>query len=217
MEPPYMEDYDDYEEMEDPEEMEEPEDEAAANRRQFIILVAALGGVLVVAIAAFLFVMLSRNGTKSDIELTNEAVLATNQSIEEAIEATSTAEVVQLTSEAVAMAATQDAQEEALAATATAEVIAATATAAAQPTATSTSTPTPVVASPTPTVSEEEIAPEQATQTAEAIALVTGVPTRTPPGTGTTPDTGIGGLGAVLVGAVLVVVLFAARRLRLAS
>jgi hypothetical protein len=209
-----MEDYDDFEDME---ELEEPEDEAAANRRQFIVLVAILGGVLIVAVVAFLFVMLSRNGTKSDIELTNEAVVATNQAIEEAIVATSTAEVVQLTSEAVAMAATQDAQQQAMAETATADALAATATFEALPTATSTATPTPVVPPTTAAEVEENVTPESATQTAEAVAQVTRAATNTPKPSGTTPDTGIGGLGLLLAGAVLVVVLFAARRLRLAS
>jgi cytoskeletal protein RodZ len=212
MEPPYMEEYDDLEEMSD------LEDEAAANRRQFIILVGGLGAVLVVAILVFLYVMLSRNGAKSDIELTNEVVLKTNQAIEEAIVATRTAEVVQLTAQAVAMAATEEAEQQAQAASATAEAITATAIAKAQPTPTNTSTPTPVVASPTSV--SEEVAGEAATQTAEAVAQVQRTPTHTPRvtrGTTTTPDTGVGGLGAVLVAAVLVVVVFAARRLRMAA
>jgi hypothetical protein len=212
MEPPYMEEFDDLEDM------DEMEDEAAANRRQFMILMGGLGAVLVLAVLVFLFVMLSRNGEKSDIELTNEVVLATNQAIELAIVATKTAEVVNMTAQAVAMVETQEAEQEAMAATATAESVAATATAEAQPTPTNTPTPTPVVAVSTEEPTTEESG-EAATQTAQSVAQV-GTPTQTPRvtrGTGTTPDTGVGGLGAVLIGAVLVVVVFAARRLRMAA
>jgi cytoskeletal protein RodZ len=202
VEPPFEEEFDDLDEM------DEIEDETAANRRQFYLLVGGLGAVLVVAVAAFIFVMLSRNGEKSEIELTNEAVLATNQAIEEAIAATETAEVVQRTSQAIAMAATQEAGQEATAAAGTA----AAETATAQPTATNTSTPTPVVAPPTATTAPTKAeTPEDA---AQATSTRTPIPTR---GAATTPDTGVGGLGVLLVGAVLVVVIFAARRLRLAA
>jgi cobalamin biosynthesis Mg chelatase CobN len=208
--PPYMEDFDDLEEEND----FEYEDEAAANRRQFMILVGALGAVLVVALLVFLFVMLSRNGAKSDIELTNEVVLATNEAIETAIVAAETAEVVEQTARAVAMVETQQAEEKAMAASATADAANATATAKAQPTATNTSTPTPVVASPIATATGEEGA--EGTEVAQA----GGTPTRTPWTTRTTtetPDTGIGGFHVVLIAAVLVVVVFAARRLRTAA
>ena len=202
MEPPFEEEFDDLEEM------DEIEDETAANRRQFLLLVGGLGAVLIVAVAAFIFVMLSRNGEKSEIELTNEAVLATNQAIEEAIVATETAEVAQRTSQAIAMAATQEAGQEATAAAGTA----AAETATAQPTPTGTSTPTPVVAPPTATTALTKAeTPEDA---AQATSTRTPIPTR---GAATTPDTGVGGLGVLLAGAVLVVVVFAARRLRMAA
>ncbi len=208
MEPPFVEEFDDVDEL------DELESEAAVNQRQFLMLVLGLGGILIVAVVAFVWVMLQQDGERSDIELTNEARLATNRAIEEAIVATQTAEVVQSTAQAVAMVQTQEAQQQAEAATATAA-------AEQEPTPTSTSTPTPVVASPVETVTPE--AGEEGTvqpgdETPEAVAQVTG--TRTPfprPGTSTTPDTGVGGLGAVLIAAVLVVVMFVARRLRTAG
>jgi hypothetical protein len=194
-----MGEYDEFEEMDD------LESEAAASRRQFTILMLGMGGILIVAVAVFAIVLLSRNGTKSDIELTNEAVLATNQAIEDAILATETAEVVQRTADAVAMVATQEAEQQAAAASATA----ASETATAQPTPTGTPTPTKPFVTPTDQGGD-----------GTAIAQLTGTPptpTRTPFSSGTTPDTGIGGLGAVLVAAVLIVVMFAARRLRTAT
>ena len=141
MEPPYEE------EFEDLDELEEQEIEAAANRRQFMFMLLGLGGILVIAVVAFAVILLSRNGTKSEIELTNEAVVATNQAIGLAIVAT---ETVQRTSQAVAMAQTQEAEQQAVNATATS----AAKTAAVTPTATQTSTPTPVVA-PTRTSTPE--------------------------------------------------------------
>jgi cell division septation protein DedD len=182
MEPPVMEDFEDLDEV------EEPEGEAAANRRQFTLLMAGLGAILVLAVIAFLYVMLSRDGEKSDIELTNEAVLATNRSIELAIEATGTADVIQGTAQAVAMVATQEAQQKATVAAATA----AAQTAEAQPTATNTSTPTPVVASPTATT-----APERPSRAGDAWSWHrSGWHTNADhhAGAATTPDTGIGGL-----------------------
>ena len=206
MEPPVMEDFEDLDEV------EEPEGEAAANRRQFMLLMAGLGAILVVAVIAFLYVMLSRNGEKSDIELTNEAVLATNRAVELAIFATGTADVIQGTAQAVAMVATQEAQQQATVAAATA----AAQTAEAQPTPTHTSTPTPVVASPTATTAPEETTPGPGTPGAGTEVAGTRTPITTR-GAATTPDTGIGGLGIVLVAAILVVVVFVARRLRMAT
>jgi len=202
MEPSMMSEFDEFEEMDDLE-------SEAASRRQFMLLVLGLGGVLIIAVTVFIVVLLSRNGAKSEIELTNEAVIATNQAIEDAIVATETAEVVQSTAQAVAMLATQEAEQQAAAASATA----AAETAAAQPTPTGTPTPTKPFVTPTQDLTEE-------VGDGTAVAQLTGTPptpTRTPFATGTTPDTGIGGLGAVLVAAVLVVVMFAARRLRTAA
>jgi hypothetical protein len=208
MEPPFGEEYDDLDEMDD-----ELDIEAAANRRQFMLLVLGLGGVLVVAVVAFIIVMISQGGQKSDIELTNEAVLATNEAIAQAIVATETADVVQRTTEAEVMAATQEAQQQATADAA----LFATRTAEAQPTPTATFTATPVVSSPTPSptpMGEGTVEPGEGTPDAVAQVTATFFPTRA---TGTTPDTGIGGLGAVLIASVLVVVMFAARRLRMAA
>ncbi len=222
MEPPFM--TDDFEDVED---MEDLDDEAAANRRQFILLMSVFAALLAIAIVTLIFIIGTRNGAKSEIELTNEAVLATNTAVVRQQVALVTAEAataaaaeqeraIALTNEAVS--ATDTAVAVAAASTVTAEA----ATAQARPTR----TPTPVVASPTETPPVEgEGTPEgiEVTDQATAVAQVTGTrapsaPTRTPVATrGTTPDTGVGGLGAVLVAAVLVVVLFAARRLRMAS
>lgn len=211
MEPPFMD------EFEDLDELEELESEAAANRRQFLILVLGMGGILALAVIVLLFVILSRNGAKSDVELTNEAVLKTNAAIEKAVEATGTAEVVQVTAQAVALVATQEAQQ-AADATATAKAIAAaTATAEAQPTPTQTRTPTPVVSSPTPTQVVEEGTPSEG-GTAVAQVTATRTPTRrATQGATSTPPTGMGGLSVVLAAGALVVIVFVMRRLRAAT
>jgi hypothetical protein len=73
-------------------------------------------------------------------------------------------------------------------------------------------TPTKVVQdTPTPT------GDETATPTLTPMLTTTPAPGATPVGEGTTPDTGIGGLGAVLAAAGLAGILFIARRLRTAS
>jgi len=80
------------------------------------------------------------------------------------------------------------------------------------PTHTPVPTNTPV---PTPTPRATNTPVIRPTDTAVPGAVPT--PTRTPVGGGQTPQTGIGGLTAVLAAAVLVVIIFAARRLRLAG
>jgi cytoskeletal protein RodZ len=73
-----------------------------------------------------------------------------------------------------------------------------------------TNTPAPT---PTPPVTNTPVV--RPTDTPDADATPT--PTRTPIGGGQTPQTGIGGLGAVLAGAALLVVIFVARKMRLAA
>lgn len=235
MEPPFQE-YEDYEDYEEYEELEAEEDaEAAANQRQFRMLVLGLGGVLVFAVLALLFVILVlRPGGGGDelspVELTNSAVLATNTAVVEqqiaqatGAAATGTAEQeereIQQTNEAVeatntAVVAQQMAQATDEAATAQARTRAAR-------------TPTPVIR-PTDTPTEEpgEGTPGEGTPgedgdgTPSGGTAVAQASTRTPTprrSSGATPDTGIGGMEAILAAAMLVVVLVVARRLRLAT
>jgi hypothetical protein len=196
-----MEDFDEVEDMED------LEDEAAANRRQFILLLSVFGGLLGVAIIVLLFIILTRNGAKSDIELTNEAVEATNAAVRTAVKETDVANAAIATADAgtaIAMATEKARPTETPIPTDT-------------PTPSPTRTPTPVIASPTATTTPGE-GGETAEQTPPAVALATG--TRTPiatRGTSTTPNTGVGSLGAVIIAAVLVVVVLAARRLRMVT
>jgi hypothetical protein len=187
------------------------------------MLVLGLGGVLVFAVLALLFVILvlrpGGGDEVSPVEQTNEAVLATNtavvaQQIAQATgaAATGTAEQeereIQQTNEAVqatntAVVAQQMAQATDEAATAEARTRAAR-------------TPTPVIR-PTDTPTEE---PGEGTPGETGGTAVAQASTRTPTprrSSGTTPDTGIGGLEAILAAAMLVVVLVVARRLRLAT
>lgn len=79
-----------------------------------------------------------------------------------------------------------------------------------------TDTPLPtntLVPTPTPKATNTRVL--VATATPEPGAAPT--PTRTPVGGGQTPQTGIGGLGAVLAAAALALVVFLARKLRLAG
>lgn len=73
-----------------------------------------------------------------------------------------------------------------------------------------TDTPAPT---PTPPVTNTPVV--RPTDTPDANATPT--PTRTPVGGGQTPQTGIGGLGAVLAAAALLVIIFVARKMRLAA
>jgi len=85
-----------------------------------------------------------------------------------------------------------------------------------------TDTPLPTD-TPVPTDTPAPTPTPRATNTRVIVATATPVPgavptpTRTPVGGGETPPTGIGGLGAVLVAAVMAAVVFVARRLRLAG
>ena len=94
--------------------------------------------------------------------------------------------------------------------------VVAEATAAAYDTALApTDTPVPTdTPAPTPTPRATNTPVIRPTDTLEPGAVPT--PTRTPVGGGQTPQTGFGGLAAVLAAAALAVVIFAARKLRLA-
>jgi hypothetical protein len=232
MEPPFM--MDDFQDVEDTEDLES---EAAANRRQFILLLSLFGIPLAVAVVVLLIIISTRNGDRSEIELTNEAVIATNTAIVRQQVAMATGDAataaaaeqqreIGLTNEAVM--ATNTAVVAAMVDTATAE--AATAQVATRPTR----TPTPVIAVTTETPVTEDGGEDGDTgeggeETVEPTVVAQVTSTRVPPtptrtrapgatrGAATTPDTGVGGLGAVFVAAVLVVMVFAARRLRMAA
>ena len=230
--PPYS--MDDGLDVEDFDELESLDEESSANRRQFMRLLIVFGSLLGVAVIALVFIVLTRNGEKSDIELTNEAVLATNAAVEQAIIATETADVAIATQKAATATGVAIAQASAATETAEAVTAAALATEAARPTATDTPTPTPVV--PPAETSEsgeegegegvdegEDGATREPSGTAVAQVSVTSAPatrTLTPrptQGASATPETGVGGLGALLIAGVLVFVVVAARRLRLST
>ena len=175
----------------------EPEEESGeSSNRMFVILAAGLGGLFVVGLICI------------------GAVFFYQQSQQQSQRA---AAIAQSTKNAATMA---------------------TATAAAMPTstplpteppppteepATPTDTPT-VVNTPTPTETPLPTVPTTPGRPAQTLT-----PAKTPAGTaaaasevtptpgGSTPSTGIGGLGLVLVAGVLVIALFAARGLRLAQ
>ncbi len=210
MEPSFIsEDFEDLDELD--------EERATTNQRPFMIVIIGLGAILALAVIVVLVVILGRSDEKSAIELTNEAVVQTNAAVQKAIEETGTAEVVVVTSQAGTAEAARELAQAATAEVAT-NTAAALATEDAQPTATNTPTRTPVVASPTTATSGEgNGTPGEGT----AVAQVTGtaaLPTRTPVSTqsSSVPDTGVGGLAAVLFAAVLIVVVFVVRRLRTA-
>jgi hypothetical protein len=221
----------DFESLDDMDGLEEAE--GAVNQRYFTIAMLGLGGILVVAIIFVAIMFLSRTGEKSARELENENIIKTNEAIQAAIVASQTAEVVIATDEAatkvqVAMQGTESAAAKAATGTAAAE-----ATASAQPTETNTPTRTSVIASPTKTSPSEgtDTGEGEGTDTGEgtdaagepsAVAQITGTsspPARTPTPTkrAAVPDTGVGGLSVVLFAVALVVVLFAARRLRMVT
>ena len=190
-----MEDLEYYTEEE--EEEEEAAEEEGANRT-FIILVAALGGLLALGICAFVvwaFVLAPR--MRADVETQNQIILATNTAI-------------------AAAGAEVGAPEASPSPTAT-EAPADTP----QPTETRAPTATPEE----PTATPEEIAeaatatPEEAAEAATPTSMP--VPTRRPTATPRptvseegVPDTGIGTLGASALAVGLLVLLVAVRRLR---
>jgi cobalamin biosynthesis Mg chelatase CobN len=227
MEPSFISE--DFESLDDMDGLEGAE--GAVNQRYFTIAMLGLGGILVVAIIFVAIMFLSRTGEKSARELENENIIKTNEAIQAAIVASQTAEVVIATNQKetavqVAMQQTESAAAKAATGTAAAE-----ATASAQPTETHTPTRTSVIASPT------ETSPPGGTDTGEgegtgisegttgepgAVAQVTGTSspsarTPTPTRRASVPDTGVGGLSVVLFAVALVVVLFAARRLRMVT
>jgi len=169
---------------------DEGEEEVAAEEganRTFIILVSALGGLLAVAICAFvLWAFLIAPRMRADIETQNQAILATN----------------------TAVAATTEAEMAEALPTPT-ETIAPTET----PRPTRTRPPTATAAPETPTTAPEEAA---AAPTATLSPAATPRPTSTPRPVSAegVPDTGIGTLGAGALAVGLLFLLIVVRRMR---
>ena len=177
-------------------ELEEPveaEAEEAGERqnRTFIILVAVMGGLLLIGILAFCVWMF----------VVGRGVLTGGQA---AIPPTATPE------EAVIAAAE----------TATAEAALALAQASPEPTATPTPSPTPVPPSPTlpPTIAAQQATPTPRVTATPGGTGSTPVPTYTPTATPSPPaQTGIGAYTALILAAGLLILLVISRRLRTAT
>jgi nitrate reductase NapE component len=177
-------------------ELEEPveaEAEEAGERqnRTFIILVAVMGGLLLIGIIAFCVWMF----------VVGRGVLTGGQA---AIPPTATPE------EAVIAAAE----------TATAEAALAQAQVSPEPTATPTPSPTPVPPSPTPrpTIAAPQATPTPRVTATSGGTGSTPVPTYTPTATPSPPaQTGIGAYTALILAAGLLILLVISRRLRTAT
>jgi nitrate reductase NapE component len=177
-------------------ELEEPveaEAEEAGERqnRTFIILVAVMGGLLLIGIIAFCVWMF----------VVGRGVLTGGQA---AIPPTATPE------EAVIAAAE----------TATAEAALAQAQVSPEPTATPTPSPTPVPPSPTPrpTIAAPQATPTPRVTATPGGTGSTPVPTYTPTATPSPPaQTGIGAYTALILAAGLLILLVISRRLRTAT
>jgi nitrate reductase NapE component len=177
-------------------ELEEPveaEAEEAGERqnRTFIILVAVMGGLLLIGIIAFCVWMF----------VVGRGVLTGGQA---AIPPTATPE------EAVIAAAE----------TATAEAALALAQVSPEPTATPTPSPTPVPPSPTPrpTIAAPQATPTPRVTATPGGTGSTPVPTYTPTATPSPPaQTGIGAYTALILAAGLLILLVISRRLRTAT
>jgi hypothetical protein len=174
-------------ELEEPVE-EEAEEAGERQNRTFIILVAVMGGLLLIGILAFCGWML----------VAGRGVLFGGRA---AIPPTSTPE-------AVIVAAAETATAEALAA----------AQASPEPTATGTPSPTPVPPSPTPapTVAAPQATPTPRVTAAAGGTETTPTPTRTPVPS-TPAQTGIGAYTALILAAGLILLLVVSRRLRTAQ
>ena len=180
-----MEDRELYAEYAEDEEEEAVEEEGA--NRTFIILVSALGGLLAVAICAFVvWALWIAPGMRADLEAQNQATLATYT----AVAATTEAE----------MAEALPAPTETSAPTET-------------PRPTRTRPPTATAAPETPTATPGEVA---AAPTATSSPAATERPTSTPsPATAEgVPETGIGTLGAGALAVGLLFLLIVVRRMR---
>jgi nitrate reductase NapE component len=184
-------------------ELEEPveaEAEEAGERqnRTFIILVAIMGGLLLIGILAFCVWMF----TVGRGVLTGGRV---------AIPPTAPPEATVIPAKTVAAAET-----------ATAEAALAPAQVSPEPTATPTPSPTPVPPSPTPTITAPQATPTpRATLPPRATPTPSGTgptPVPTPTGTPNPPaQTGIGTYTALILAAGLVILLVISRRLRTAT
>jgi len=178
-------------------ELEEPveaEAEEAGERqnRTFIILVAVMGGLLLIGILAFCVWMF----------VVGRGVLTGGQA---AIPPTATPEEVVVAAETVTAAET-----------ATAEA----AQASPEPTATPTPSPTPVPPSPTPlpTIAAPQVTPTPQVTATPGGTGPTPVPTYTPTVTPSPPaQTGIGAYTALILAAGLLILLVISRRLRTAT
>jgi hypothetical protein len=181
-----MEDFDFFAEDEEEVPSDEAETEEKSNRT-FIVLVAALGGLLALGVCAFIIWMtVIAPRMRSSVVESNQAIEATNES-------------VAATSTAIAEAAVVAAKTEAAAPTAT-------------PRPTNTSIPT-ASPRPTDTPSDGEDELEAATATPRPTATRRATPTETVSGS-EVPDTGIGvlGIGALAVG--LLIALLIVGRIR---
>jgi outer membrane biosynthesis protein TonB len=187
------------------EEEEEAAEEEGANRT-FIILVAALGGLLALGICAFVvwaFVLAPR--MRADIEAQNQIIMATNTAVAAAMAGAETVEAPPMPAETTVPTDTPE------------------------PTRTRVPTPTPAPEEPTAGPEEATAAPEELTETPAEVAQATPkatatsapVPTRRPTATPRSatgeeevPDTGIGTLGAGALAIGLLFLLVVVRRLR---
>lgn len=178
-----MEDRELYAEYADEEEEEVTAEEGA--NRTFIILVSALGGLLAVAICAFvLWAFLIAPRMRTDLETQNQAILATNTALAATTEA-EMAEALPTPTETVAPTDTP------------------------QPTRTR----PPTAAPETPTAPPEEAA-VALTATLSSTATRWPTSTPGPASAESVPDTGIGTLGAGALALGLLFLLIVVRRMR---
>ena len=206
-----MEDFDLYadEELYEDEEEEEEVAEGEGPNRTFIILVAALGGLLAVTVCIFVIWALVINPRMAgDRVAQNQAIAATN----EALLATAGMLTGTLTIEGAAPET---------------EVAADTPVPTDVPEPTDTATPRPATATPglpTPTVAEAaettpvdtpEVTPAEVAEANTPTPMATPRPTPTPrPGKTGVPETGIGALGASVLAVGLLFLLIVVRRMR---
>jgi len=180
-----MEDFDFFAEEDEEGSDEEGEEVDEKSNRTFIILMAALGGLLAVGVCAFVIWMaVIAPRMRSSIVDSNQAIVATN----EAVAATTTAMAEAVETEAAAPTNTP----------------APTKTPA--PTATPRPSNTPVATSGDPSL-------EAATITPRATATRRATPAGSS-GSGEVPNTGIGVFGIAGLAAGLIIVLFLVRRVR---
>lgn len=178
--------------MEDRELYMEEEEEAAATEeeganRTFIILVAALGGLLALGICAVIvWAVLLGPRMRADREIQNQAILATNTAIAVALAETQTSEALPTPTETMAPTDTPP------------------------PTPTEAPTATPGLETPTAPGEIAEVT------TTPPTTVPTRRPTATPrpTGEGQVPDTGIGMLGGGAMAVGLLFLLILVRRMR---